>query len=99
MRIEMKAIRNNIRKQTGKEHLRRNLTFAAAVVVLAAAIPMLKRRLGKAIRGHCQGMIHDMEFGERPSCEMRYEMHRAMHRRMEKDITLIQASEYARAEA
>lgn len=93
MKMRMKDIRKNMREQTCRKHLRRNITFAVAEISLVAVLPLLARLLTRVVHARCQRMMHEMEFGERPSCQMCYDMHRAMHRRMEKEVTIILPSD------
>ena len=66
--------------------LRLAAMLGIAAVLLKVAFPVLRRRVEEAFHERCRQMVHEMEFGERPSCEMCYEMHRAMHRREEKEM-------------
>ena len=75
----------------GRRQLRVTAIFGIASVMLKVAFPLLRRRVEKAFHDRCQQMVHDMEFGERPSCEMCYEMHRAMHRRIERETAATRA--------
>ena len=66
-----------------------NLGITLAIVGAAA---LLDRRARHAFHGRCLDMIERMEFGEEPSCRMCYEMHRAMHRRMDREAAGSEAS-------
>ncbi len=76
------------RSDRGRGRARQLFRVAAAVgigaVLLRVAFPRLRLRVKTAFHERCRQMVHEMEFSERPSCEMCYEMHSAMHRRMER---------------
>ena len=78
------------RIKEGGRHVRRQLrvatTVAVAAVLLKVAFPLLRGRAEAAFHEGCRRMLHSMEFGERPSCQMCYDMHSAMHRRNEREM-------------
>lgn len=72
--------------QTARAHRKaRMIAVSGGVALLKVALPLLRRQAERAFHRRCKKMVHEMEFGERPSCEMCYRMHRAMHRRMERE--------------
>ena len=70
----------------GRQQLGVATTVAVAAVLLKVAFPLLLRRAEAAFHERCRRMVHSMEFGERPSCRMCYDMHSAMHRRNEREL-------------
>ena len=70
----------------GRRQLPVATTVAVAAVLLKVAFPLLRRLVETAFDERCRRMVHNMEFGEGPSCQMCYDMHSAMHRRNEREM-------------
>lgn len=66
--------------------LRATAVLGGVAVLLKTAFPLLRRQMERVFHERCQRMVHEMEFGEGPSCQMCYEMHHAMHRRIEREM-------------
>ena len=54
----------------GRRRLCAVTALAIGAFVLKATFPSLRRRAEMAIHARCRRMIHEMEFGEEPSCQM-----------------------------
>ena len=81
---------DQIIKMAARQQLRVAVTVAVAAALWKVAFPQLRRRVETAFYERCRRMAHDMEFGERLSCQMCYDMHSAMHRRTEREMVLTQ---------
>ena len=84
-----KSISDSRIKEGGKRARRQvgvATTVAVAAVLFKVAFPLLRQRVETAFHELCHRMVHDMEFGEGPSCRMCYDMHSAMHRRNEREM-------------
>ena len=84
-----KSISDSRVREGGKrarQQLRVATTVGVAAVLLKVAFPLLRRRVETAFHERCRRMVQNMEFGERPSWQMCYDMHSAMHRRTEREM-------------